>query len=323
MVLALAGCSGGDTPGRGGAYPGRLGDPWSASGAWHRGQLHTHSTRSDGLLSPQGVVDCYRDGGFGFLAISDHDTITDPSTLDSRGMALIPAVEWTAPGGSAGKGFHLLALGAKSLPKTGTSAPAATAFFRSQGALVFVAHPTWEGTPLTVADINSLTGLTGVEIHSGLLPDRGAAVALWNSLLLGNPRLWCSAVDDNHNGLPSRGKGWVVARVPELAPESLLDAIKAGHFYATSGPALSSVAVTAARVDIECSPSVAVSCATPLGTRTLAGSHLVPFKSASFALTGTEAWVRVEIRDAQGRSAWSNPIVPAPEQPQGGGGGAP
>jgi len=44
-----------------------------------KGQLHTHTTFSDGNMTPQEVADIYAGMGFGFLAFTDHDHLLKPS----------------------------------------------------------------------------------------------------------------------------------------------------------------------------------------------------------------------------------------------------
>lgn len=44
-----------------------------------KGQLHVHSTCSDGRLSPQEVADTYRHLGFDFIVFADHDHLLKPS----------------------------------------------------------------------------------------------------------------------------------------------------------------------------------------------------------------------------------------------------
>ena len=43
-----------------------------------KGALHTHSTLSDGQLTPAELADCYAQMGFSFLAITDHDYLLRP-----------------------------------------------------------------------------------------------------------------------------------------------------------------------------------------------------------------------------------------------------
>ena len=59
---------------------------FNAPGRWFRGNLHTHSTNSDGLLSPEEVLRFYKDRGYDFLAISDHRVTTEIANQDSSGL---------------------------------------------------------------------------------------------------------------------------------------------------------------------------------------------------------------------------------------------
>ena len=45
---------------------------FSAAGRFYRGNLHTHSTLSDGTLPPEAVCAHYREAGYDFLALTDH-----------------------------------------------------------------------------------------------------------------------------------------------------------------------------------------------------------------------------------------------------------
>ena len=42
----------------------------------HYANLHTHSTHSDGVYTPEQLVDIAKAEGYGALAVTDHDTIT-------------------------------------------------------------------------------------------------------------------------------------------------------------------------------------------------------------------------------------------------------
>jgi len=62
LLLPLGGCAG--------------------SGTWHKGNTHTHTTESDGDTPPAEVTTWYRDHGYDFLVLTDHNTLTDPATLE-------------------------------------------------------------------------------------------------------------------------------------------------------------------------------------------------------------------------------------------------
>ena len=65
-------------------------DAFTAPGRFLRGNLHTHSDRSDGVLTPEEVCRRYRAEGYDFLALTDHfvglfgypitDEFTDPQS---------------------------------------------------------------------------------------------------------------------------------------------------------------------------------------------------------------------------------------------------
>jgi len=44
---------------------------------WFRGNLHTHTTRSDGSRPPEQVIADYEARGYDFLVISDHDVLVE------------------------------------------------------------------------------------------------------------------------------------------------------------------------------------------------------------------------------------------------------
>ena len=46
--------------------------PFSAPGRFWRGNLHTHSTLSDGVLAPATVVEAYKAAGYDFMMLSEH-----------------------------------------------------------------------------------------------------------------------------------------------------------------------------------------------------------------------------------------------------------
>ena len=51
---------------------------------WFRGNTHTHTLQSDGDSPPDSVARWYRDHGYSFLFITDHEKLTDPAPLNAR-----------------------------------------------------------------------------------------------------------------------------------------------------------------------------------------------------------------------------------------------
>lgn len=80
--------------------------------------LHTHSTASDGTLSPAALMTAASDAGLDVVALTDHDTVAGwapASAAVPAGLTLLPGIEisarWpdTAGVNGGGIGVHLLA----------------------------------------------------------------------------------------------------------------------------------------------------------------------------------------------------------------------
>src|SRR5688572_6389218 len=69
--------------------------PFDRPGRFWKGNLHTHSDRSDGALSPEKTVRHYRDSGYDFLALTDHFRaecgfpVTDTRPLRTAGFTTL------------------------------------------------------------------------------------------------------------------------------------------------------------------------------------------------------------------------------------------
>jgi predicted metal-dependent phosphoesterase TrpH len=313
------------------------GNPWALDDRttrWFRGNVHCHTTASDGRLSPQEAARWFAGAGYDFLAITDHNLITDPRTVDVPGLCLLPATELTAAGGELGASFHLIGLGLEPglvLPPVTTPATEAVAWLHEQGAVVFTAHPFWSG--LTLADLLSLP-VAGIEIYNGgtvLDSQKGEALAYWDEGLARGARWWGIAVDDTHWHTVDRGLGWVVVRAAEPSPAALAHAMAQGHFYATSGPEIKRVSVAplpravgaapagTVRLEVETSPCAAIY-ALGFGSRNKFAFDREAAARGEVGATITRAtfdvdpetlpgrYVRLQCVDGQRRSAWSNPL---------------
>ncbi|HEX9914575.1 MAG TPA: CehA/McbA family metallohydrolase [Candidatus Bathyarchaeia archaeon] len=294
-------------------------NPFKEPGVWLKGNLHTHTVHSDGHLTPEQHAKRYREAGYGFLAITDHGKYVDTRSLSRRGLTMIQGEELSAGRSAAGTLYHLVALGIREGPPFEEADPAVSPqavidYVNGAGGLVALAHPYWSG--LTHGEAMALKGFAAVEAYNHvceLLNDRGDAAAHWDHMLTAGRRVNAIAVDDAHSKerehMPDDSfGGWVVARCRDRSEKAILDAIRMGLYYSSSGPTIEGVEVGDGEVSVTCSPAekiafVSVPC---LGVCYKAAGDTLT--GASYSLRPGERYVRVQVTDSRGGRAWTNPI---------------
>lgn len=65
-----------------------------ANQCFFKGNMHCHSTLSDGKMTPEELKDFYKSHGYHFLAITDHDHFNDNSYLDDEDFITITSGEF-------------------------------------------------------------------------------------------------------------------------------------------------------------------------------------------------------------------------------------
>ncbi len=302
-------------------------DPtFSAPGRFWRGNLHTHSNRSDGILSPEEVCRRYRDEGYDFIALTDHFIgMYDYPIVDTTGyrtdhFTTILGAELHSGAMENGELWHILAVG---LPQD--FAPSNTPHFmpiddmetgpdiarraRDAGAFVAIAHPEWGG--LTLDDARSIDAAHAVEIYNhGCQVGADRAEGFWHldRMLENGRKLTLCATDDAHFSEPDHFGGWTMVKAEENTPEALLTALKAGHMYASTGPMIHDVQWGPKEVVVRCSPAATVivqgsGSATSAIHGSAMGEVTVPYGRVE-----ASDWMRLTVIDAHGKRAWTNPV---------------
>ena len=299
---------------------------FTAPGRFWRGNLHTHSTRSDGVLSPEEVCRRYAAEGYDFLALTDHFIglygypIVDTLPLRTNRFTTILGAELHSGAMASGELWHILAVGLPAdfapsnsphfVPVQGQeTGPELAARAVAAGAFVAIAHPQWSG--LTLADARSITAAHAVEVYNhGCATgcDRADGFGIADLLLTEGRRLTMVATDDAHFSEPDHFGGWVMVKAEENTPEALLASLKAGTFYSSQGPDLRDVRLEGKRVVVESSAvtSVIVQGA-GTGAKGVHGASMTRTEVPVERLNDSP-WLRVTVIDAAGKRAWSNPI---------------
>lgn len=295
-------------------------DPaFTAPGRFWKGNIHTHSTASDGVRTPEAVCTTYREAGYDFLALTDHFMakygfpVVDTRPFRRPGFTTILGAELHAPVTSLGETWQILAVGLPddfAVLQPGETGAALAARAIAAGAFVDIPHPGWYA--LTAEDATTLRGVRAVEVYnhtSQLRTERGDGVYLADQLLAGGRRIGLIALDDAHFACMDAFGGWVMVKAEANEPEALLDALKAGRYYATQGPLIHDIAWGAAEVEITCTAAASVMV---LGRGSRAVQSVAPGQTRvrlPFAALKASGFARVVVADVAGRRAWSNPVT--------------
>ena len=297
----------------------RFVNPFKVQGDWFKGNVHTHSVSSDGTKTPEELIEIYREAGYDFLSITDHSIVLDTSGLDGKGLLLLLGGEMCIGRSEVGQFYHLVALGVENLPfkdfDYNLDPQKVIDHTNEVGGIPIIAHPYWSG--LNHGDLMKLSGYHGVEIYNtGCDYERntGLSTSHIDGLIAAGREPYIYAVDDHHGAgrpqVPIDACGaWIRVKAEELSVKHILDAIKNGYFYSSTGPEIEDINIDKdGKISVECSPVKYISfVSTPsLGMKFHAEDE--PLTKAVYQGRPGETYVRVEVTDYEGRTAWSNPI---------------
>ncbi|MFH1763076.1 MAG: CehA/McbA family metallohydrolase [Gemmatimonadota bacterium] len=313
-----------------GAQVGQLGfEAFACDGCfWFKGNTHAHTTESDGDSSPEYVAQWYKDHGYDFLILSDHNTLTDPGTLAhlvDDGFLLIPGEEVTSF--FEDRAVHVNGLNLQEFvaPRQDSTLigtiQANVDAVREKAGVPHINHPNY-GWSMGPDDLASVGGYRLLEIFNGhpAVHNHGGGgfpsmEEVWDILLTRGKRVYGIAVDDAHHFQgefsPTRinpGRGWVVVKAPDRSAASLMEALEEGRFYSSTGVDLEDVVVEGTRLEVHIRPKGNFKYTTTFfgpGGRVLGiGFGTV----AVFDLTGSESYVRARVEDSGGAIAWVQPV---------------
>jgi len=315
---------------------------------WYKGNLHCHSNCSDGQLPPDKVGEYYHSLGFDFLGISDHNQYTPTSDWNKANNILaIPACEYTgadcchvvcvgveetvAPNSNSDDYW------ARCTPSETLIENAQDNAFKKRvlilqdgidkistaGGIAIIAHPFWNWT-YDYEEVLELKNCTHFELCNAgpdcnSIPIFGKSYPdeMWDKLLSKNYRIFGVANDDAHVYLedykpraPLGGRGWNVVRANSLTLDNVLNALKKGHFYASTGVDIKDYTVTQENIKItinlQQNERVQIDFIGKDGE--ILQSSISESDSAQYNFKGDELYVRCRIGSTAGLWAWTQPI---------------
>lgn len=307
--------------------------PPDAQPRWYKGNTHTHTLNSDGDSTPDEVARWYREHGYQFLVLTDHNFVTSVDGLNALHGAdekflLIRGEEVSSRAGD--KPIHVNGLDVQRRvePHTGTSVgevlQRTVDGIRSASGVPHINHPNFRWA-LTGQDLQQVRNNKLFEIFNGhpqVNQDGGGGVPgleeVWDQILSSGTLLYGIAVDDAHvfkrPGNPrvsGPGRGWVMVRAARLEPKALLDALESGNFYASTGVVLDDVAATATALTVRVKTESTSKYRIRFIGRKGQVLHEATEPTATYTFTGDEGYVRAKVLESNGRVAWVQPVLVA------------
>lgn len=286
---------------------------YDCSGKWFKGNLHMHTTRSDGRLNLAEASAYYAERGYDFIAITDHMVPFLGAELDDKlPIMILDGIELHGKD-DQGSPYHVVCIGGVDGVSKDMTLMEALNKAKSQESLLIWAHPPGSGN--TVEE-GLRHGFHGVEVYNHSVEmtiGKGLGAFHWDSALEQQPDMVGFATDDNHfvETIPPQVGGWIMVNAPELSPEAIMASIRKGNFYSSSGPDFKSIYIEQGnRVVAETSPIVYSRLLGPRATgKWRAEVDKRSVTQVHFRIPDDWGFARLEIEDASGRKAWSNPLL--------------
>lgn len=272
--------------------------------------LHTHTTRSDGRRSPEDAARLYLESGYDAIAITDHWKWPDADEL--CGLPILRGCEYNfIDDGPVDKVHHIVALFCDRDPNIKEDMTTAECIERitSAGGISVLAHPAW-----SLNDPASVEALPPVEFteiyntvsgkHSSNRPYSGAFVDL--SACRGR-HFKLIAADDTHYYDNDMTTAYIMIKSDSLEKDDLIKALRAGDFYASTGPEIH-LSVKDGMVEVLCSPSSVVDIFTNTAFVKNHHNEGENLTRVTVPVAPTDTFVRAEATDENGRTAYSQII---------------
>ena len=299
---------------------------------WYKGNLHTHTTESDGDAHPEDVVEWYKQHEYDFLVLSDHNHRTILDHEIDGGPLMVPGEEVSARllgseawhGGEIG--IHLNGIGISRVVEpvnagvtVGTLQANVDAIIKA-GGIAQINHPnaSWA---FDHEDIAQVRGASLFEVYNGGPganneggPGKHSAEDMWDHVLSAGQVIFGVATDDSHHysdfssNMANPGRGWVVVKASDLSTEAIVDSLATGQFYFSTGVELARLDISDQAVSLE----IVQLRDYIYNTRFIGKDGMVLSDSggleASYHISGDEGYVRAVVRSSYGRRAWTQPV---------------
>ena len=297
---------------------------------WFKGNIHTHTTESDGDETPEKVVRWFRRHGYDFLVLSDHNHVTllnyGTGKRRFKRPLMIPGEEVSARIKGGAIPIHINGIGISRVIEPidgGEIVPTIQANVDAiiqAGGIASLNHPNYQWS-FDHTHISQVTGASLLEVFNGHpatniygAPGKSNTEEIWDGVLSSGRHIYGVATDDSHNyhdftpSMSNPGRGWVMVRSDDLNQDAILNGLETGQFYASTGVELSDLVISAESLDLTIKPVWDnVYTTTFIGKSGKILSSQVGLE-ASYQPQGNEGYVRAQVTDSGHKKAWTQPV---------------
>jgi len=310
-----------------------------------KGNIHMHTTRSDGKLSPAEAADRYREAGYDFIMMSDHEIYWNSTELDRPDFLVLGGTEsaiemnldyrWIIDYRSAKnptervqhKHMHYCCIKDESIPDVGQyfghdepvprqldrgidSWNARVNLMREKGNLVVINHPHWSRLdPEMLLASQNITAFevwnSGDAVHCGGRWDED----IWDYCLTRGKKLLAVAADDIHACTTDFAAGFTVVQADEFSKAGIATGFKNGTFYASNAPLVHEMVIEDGVLRMRCTPARHIQIVgydrDGFDFRNVDGTLI---DEIEWPINTAMRYFRVVIIDEQGRRAWCQPV---------------
>ena len=300
---------------------------------WYKGNIHTHTTESDGDEDPHKVASWYRRHGYDFLVLSDHNHLTllgyGTGRRRFRKPLMVPGEEVSVRIDGGATPVHINGVGISRVVEPVDAGDVVSTLqanvdaIVAAGGIASINHPNYEWA-FDHRALSRVEGASLLEVFNGHpranvfgAPGRPSYEQIWDSVLSAGRVIFGVATDDSHNyhdftpGHSNPGRGWVMVEADELTQDAIVGGLATGRFYASTGVALTRLECSAEGIALEIEEGLHIVYTTQFtgkGGEVLAESTGL---TAEYEAVGDEEYVRATVVSSSGPSAWTQPVFPA------------
>ena len=306
---------------------------------FYKGNIHTHTNKSDGDEDPIKVTEWYKEHGYDFLVLTDHNhrTILDYGNINETPLTplMIPGEEVTLSfqTDDVAVPIHINGIGIERVvepiqAETFVSTIQANVnLIKEAGGIASINHPNYKWA-FTTSELIQVDGATAIEVFNGHHGSNGSggknrpsSEQLWDGILSSGKLIYGVATDDSHHyhdftpTMANPGRGWICVEAESLAESSIMDSIKKGDFYASTGVYLNELVNSKNTINIYIRTEDHDPLNLPEYITTITGRNgdiLYETDSlhVNYQLPKNALYARATIKSSEGFKAWTQPIFP-------------